>query len=107
MKESGGLGQGLKLTLAVFAVVFACVCLLVNLIDSASGGMETELVRDAVRSAALTCYAVEGAYPMELDYLKERYGLAYDEKRFVVEYDADSVHGMPVIQVLTAGGEGA
>ena len=105
-KKSGGFGRRLALTLAVFAAVFVGVYMLVNKVGSASGSAETEIVRDAVRSAVLTCYAVEGAYPAKIDYLKEHYGLAYNEEAYLVIYDAFASNIMPTIRVLELGGGG-
>ena len=48
--------------LVILALVLVLAVVLVNRIDFAQNSAETDLVRDAVRSAAVTCYAVEGAY---------------------------------------------
>ena len=55
--------------------------------------------------AALTCYAVEGAYPQSLEALKHGYGLAYNEDAYIVVYDAFASNVMPDIQVLRKGAE--
>ena len=106
-KKSSGFARRLVLTLAVFAVLFVGVYMLVNKVSSASGSAETELVRDAVRSAVLTCYAVEGAYPASIDYLKDHYGLAYNEDAYMVMYDSFATNIMPTIRVVELGGDGA
>ena len=76
---------------------------LVNRIDFAQNSAETDLVRDAVRSAAVTCYAVEGAYPDSVDYLREHYHLAYDESRYFVTYEAFASNRIPDIYVTERG----
>ena len=106
-KQKSGFARRLILALIVFAVLLMSVYLLVNKVGSASDRAETELVRDAVRSAVLTCYAVEGAYPANIDYLKEYYGLAYNEAAYRVIYDAFASNVMPSIIVVELGGEGA
>ena len=60
-------------------------------------------VLDAVRRAALTCYAVEGAYPQSLEELERGYGLAYNKDAYIVSYDAFASNIMPNIQVLRKG----
>ena len=89
--------------LAVIAAALAACVLLVSMIASAGGTAGTELVEDAVRRAALTCYAVEGAYPPGLEYLRENYGLAYDEEQYFVIYDAFASNLMPEIRVRQRG----
>jgi len=66
----------------------------------------TAMVRDAVHSAALTCYAVEGCYPEDVDYLREHYGLRYDQTRYLIHYDAFASNIMPDIRVSVRGESG-
>ena len=88
-----GLARGLVLTLAVFAALFG----------GAVAAFQKQLVLDAVRRAALTCYAVEGAYPQSLEELERGYGLAYNKDAYIVSYDAFASNIMPNIQVLRKG----
>ena len=87
----------------VFVALIAAFVLLVNSLTATSGSQETELVYDAVKNAALTCYAGEGTYPESLEYLREHYKLAYNKERFIVEYDAFASNLMPTITVRERG----
>ena len=98
-----GLARGLALTLAVFAALFGGAVAAFQKIGSSSENMEEQLVLDAVRRAALTCYAVEGAYPQTLKELERGYGLAYNRDAYIVSYDAFASNIMPSIQVLRKG----
>ena len=98
-----GLARGLALTLAVFAALFGGAVAAFQKIGSSSENMEEQLVLDAVRRAALTCYAVEGAYPKSLEELERGYGLAYNKDAYSVSYDAFASNIMPNIQVLRKG----
>lgn len=80
-------------------VLLGGVWLLVSRVETANDGAQTQFVTDAVHNAALTCYAVEGAYPMSLDYLRTHYGLAYDQSRYMVRYDAFASNLLPEITV--------
>ena len=84
-------------------LVLAAAVLLVNRIDTAQDAAETDIVRDAVKNAALTCYAVEGAYPDSVEYLREHYHLAYDEDRYMITYDAFASNMIPDIWVTEVG----
>ncbi len=57
-------------------------------------------LEDAVRRAAVACYAAEGAYPPNVEYLIEHYGLTVDESRYIVHYDIFAENLMPDITVL-------
>lgn len=87
----------------VFAAVLTAFVLLTDKIGNFRGREESRIVRDAVRRAALTCYAVEGAYPDSLDYLKENYHLSYDENQYFVTYDAFASNMTPDIYVVERG----
>ena len=45
-------------------------------------------IREAVRRSALQCYAVEGVYPPNLQYLEDNYGLQVNTKDYYVSYEA-------------------
>ncbi len=84
-------------------LVLAAAVLLVNRIATAQDSAETDIVRDAVKNAALTCYAVEGAYPDSVEYLREHYHLAYDESRYLITYEAFASNMIPDIWVTERG----
>ena len=84
------------------AILVAAVLLLTKM-DIKQSAAETETVRTAVKNAARTCYAVEGAYPESLSYLQEHYGLLYDADRYIVVYDAFAQNVLPEIRVLERG----
>lgn len=88
---------------AVFVALIFAFCFAVEALSNVGGNSETTLVRDAVKNAALTCYAVEGAYPDDLEYLREHYGLAYNEDRYAIVYDAFASNLMPDIRVSERG----
>ena len=93
----------LILSAAVFALGLWLVMALVGDVGGREGEKQMELVRGAATRAALTCYAVEGRYPQSLDYLKEHYGLVYDQGRYLVFYDAFASNILPQIRVAERG----
>lgn len=61
---------------------------------------EKEQLEKAVRRAAVACYAAEGFYPPDLDYIREEYGVQIDEDRYVVAYEIFAENIMPKIRVM-------
>ena len=90
---------------AVILAALAGCWLLLGRIGNAQRSGETDLVRDAIKNAALTCYAVEGAYPDDVSYLEEHYGLSYDEENYYVRYEAFAANQLPEIRVMERGAE--
>jgi len=85
------------------AAVLVLFVLLTDGIGAKGAREESALVEQAVRRAALTCYAVEGAYPEDLEYLREHYHLAYNEDRYFVTYEAFAWNQFPDIYVTERG----
>lgn len=85
--------------LALIACMLAAAVALYAWVGRVQDRNETETVRNAIREAALTCYAVEGAYPDSVDYLRQHYRLAYDTERYFVTYDAFASNLIPDIWV--------
>ena len=56
-------------------------------------------IRSAVQRCALQCYTVEGAYPPDLKYLEDNYGLQVNEKDYYVTYDAFASNLPPTVVV--------
>ena len=83
----------------LMALLLGGAWLLITRLGNKSGAAQTEFVTEAVHNAALTCYAVEGAYPTNLEYLRTHYGLAYDQSRYLVRYDSFGSNLMPDISV--------
>ena len=84
------------------ALILALIVMAVLVFDhvgTVQSREETTIVRDAVRQAAITCYAVEGAYPDSVEYLREHYQLAYDEDRYAVTLDAFASNLIPDIYI--------
>ncbi|MBQ2079562.1 MAG: hypothetical protein II459_08075 [Erysipelotrichaceae bacterium] len=57
-------------------------------------------IKEAIEKAALQCYVVEGAYPINLQYLKDKYGLAINEKSYYVVYHAYAENQLPDIRIV-------
>lgn len=98
-------GLPMLLSLAAFCVLF---CLFINGIHSVSATSlekQKEGLYSALQRSITQCYAVEGAYPPSLDYLKEHYGLTYDESLFYVDYQPIGSNIMPDFTILQKKGD--
>jgi len=63
-------------------------------------------LEEAIRRSAVACYAAEGIYPPNLDYLTEHYGIQIDETKYTVIYEVFAENLMPDITVLEKDYEG-
>lgn len=98
MRKRKGLGM-LLLPVAVAAVLLLFLTGLSNLDRDRSEEGRKQL-EEALRRGAVACYAAEGIYPPNLEYLKEHYGVQVDEERYAVFYEVFASNLMPDITVL-------
>ncbi len=57
-------------------------------------------VRETILSYVAQCYALEGAYPPDLEYLAEKYGLQLDKQRYIYFYELYASNMLPVVRVF-------
>lgn len=82
--------------------VIVLLCFLSGLSNLSRGHADEDKQRleDVVRRAAVACYAAEGMYPPNLEYLEEHYGIQVNHSRYVVDYISIAENLMPDITVL-------
>lgn len=67
---------------------------------SRSSGIQVESIERAIHEAALQCYALEGYYPEDLEYLSEHYGILLDEVHYQYHYQYVGGNIRPEIKVV-------
>ena len=87
----------------LIGVILVLAVVLSGRISNSQQSAESEIVRQSIKDAAINCYAVEGAYPDDLEYLRENYMLAYNEDRYFVTYESFSSNHIPDIYVTERG----
>lgn len=60
---------------------------------------ELQALESALNRSIMHCYAIEGQYPESLDYIKENYGLTYNESLFTVHYQPLGANLMPDVTI--------
>lgn len=95
-----------RVLFASVGVFLALLVLLLCAVNSVSSGTERrqrETLERALNRCITWCYAVEGSYPETLNYMKEHYGLRYDEERFFVDYHSRGSNLLPDVTILEKG----
>lgn len=86
--------------LLLAAVIFAFQTAISNTAATVDKSAQ-ETQYNAIKKAAVQCYALEGFFPPNIDYLVENYGLIIDNDRFIVRYEAEGGNFMPDITVIS------
>ncbi len=87
---------------ALPAAVIAAAGLFLSTLGTRTDQEALAEAEQSLRRAAVTCYALEGAYPTDVDHLYEIYGVSVDRERFIVHYEYVAANLAPDITVLPA-----
>ena len=88
------------LPLMTFAVVFVFVMMGIRSMDDTMNGQEMKRLEDSIIKSSVQCYALEGHYPESLQYLKDNYGVTYDEDQYMVDYQIYGANMLPNIKIM-------
>lgn len=101
-QSSPGIGHRLSFLLSVAAFLILLLLFLggIRSVSDTTAAKQLESLQTALSRSIAQCYAVEGMYPPDLQYLKDHYGLTYDETKFLVDYEAYGSNLMPEVTVL-------
>lgn len=61
---------------------------------------EKKILSDALSRSITQCYALEGVYPPDLNYLCEHYGFTYNTNRFFIDYTYIGSNLRPDITII-------
>lgn len=84
------------------ALIVLLVCYLYFSVENVQKNKESEnlnILSDAIRRSAVQCYAIEGFYPPNIDFLENNYGLVVDHDKYVISYSVFASNIMPDIEV--------
>jgi hypothetical protein len=93
------------LPILLFLIVLLLFILAVSKIADKSGNEGIKLTEESIKRAAVQCYALEGLYPSDFEYLKEHYAVRPDEGKYIIYYTYTASNLMPEIDVLSASAE--
>lgn len=69
-------------------------------LQTSTNAEQTQILEDALMRSITACYALEGAYPPDITYLVEHYGLVYDEEQYFIDYQYIGSNLRPDVTIL-------
>lgn len=97
--------KNLIVTLVIFCIVIACFLSFWSNMVQRTKDEEITTLENALTRSISHCYAIEGVYPTSLQYLKDNYGLIYDEESFFVDYQPTGANIMPDFTIIVKDGD--
>lgn len=98
-KQKKHMAVSVFLPLISFIFIFSILVFGVITVGKTGNRAEINALRTAVNRYVLHNYASEGYYPPDIRYIQEKYGLKYDESKYVVEYKLTDRMIMPEVTV--------
>lgn len=92
--------MGCVLSLLVFGAVISLFLHGADAFAERAKQEGAETLRTAITWACVQCYAIEGRYPPNVQYLETEYGIQIDEERYDVFYSGFASNVMPDITVV-------
>lgn len=92
-------------SIIIFALMIAAFLFAINYTSQATLNHQEEALNEALERDIVMCYAQNGYYPPSLDYIKEHYGLIYDDALFLVNYQPVADNIRPNYIVIRLGGD--
>lgn len=97
--------RNIIISIFIFVAIFALFTSGISAASSRTGEEERETLEAALTRSITHCYAIEGQYPESLEYLKENYGLTYNEASFYIDYQPLGSDIMPDVTIINRKGD--
>ena len=81
-------------------VVLICFVVAISRLQRGADAEGKQQLEDALRRTAVSCYAAEGFYPPNVEYMVQHYGLQYEKSAYQVHYEIFASNLMPEITVV-------
>lgn len=88
------------ISIAFFVCVFLVFYFGVSTMSERTTLQEKGTLETAINRGVVHCYAIEGSYPTDLQYLVNNYGLVYDSDKYFVDYQTLGSNIMPDITII-------
>ena len=92
------------LPVLAFLLLFLLFLRGIGSVNESTLSKQQESLETALERSISQCYAVEGCYPPSLEYLEQHYGLLYDEKNFLIDYEYYGSNLLPEVTILRRTG---
>ena len=89
--------------MALFVLVIGVLLMGFNNAFSVVNDSDLSRVKQNIKDGIVECYAIEGKYPESIEYLKDNYGVYFDDKSYQIHYRYLGLNMMPEFDVFIKG----
>ena len=102
-KKEVSVYRNIILTVLLLTVIIFLFVSVLNNTSHQIAGENMKSTEAAIRKALVTCFAVEGFYPSEINYLEKYYGLVIDWNKYDLYYNLYADNLLPYYKLVTKG----
>ena len=96
---SNNIGKRLRPVVLLIAILAIMMFGMTSAIGT-SDRQQHEMTMNAIRRAVADCYAIEGYYPPNMDYLYDNYNVSVDEDKYFVLYEVFAPNIRPSVRLI-------
>ena len=89
--------------MALFLLVIGVLLMGFNNAFSVVNDSDLSRVKQNIKDGIVECYAIEGKYPESIEYLKDNYGVYFNDKSYQIHYRYLGLNMMPEFDVFIKG----
>lgn len=89
--------------MALFVLVIGVLLMGFNNAFSVVNDSDLSRVKQNIKDGIVECYAIEGKYPESIEYLKDNYGVYFNDESYQIHYRYLGLNMMPEFDVFTKG----
>lgn len=86
--------------IALAGILIVAVFIALSDVSGTQSDQYRDIQLQAIRRAAVQCYALEGAYPPNLQYLADQYGLILNTKDYQFRYEVPAGNLPPIVEIF-------
>ena len=94
------MGSKNKLSLLITLGIFILFILQIQNITHLTKQQQRINLEKAISRDIIQCYALEGYYPTDLNYIEEHYGLTYNKSEFFIDYQIEGENIKPTFTII-------
>lgn len=88
------------ISLIIIVLLIVYMYTAINNAQKKSDAESFKILSDAIIRSAVQCYAIEGFYPPNIEYLEENYGLLVDHDKYFISYSVFASNIIPEVDVF-------
>ena len=89
--------------MVLFVLVIGVLLMGFNNAFSVVNDSDLSRVKQNIKDGIIECYAIEGKYPESIEYLKDNYGVYFNDESYQIHYRYLGLNMMPEFDVFIKG----